>query len=106
MPIEGHIVIGEGERDEAPMLYIGERVIAMGIRDPYRVYSAADLAPGRSIVFAACGVTKGALREGVRFFRGGYRTHSVVMTRASNSVRFIDSVQMAEPPGPRGIRLY
>jgi fructose-1,6-bisphosphatase class II len=25
-PIEGTIVIGEGERDEAPMLYIGERV--------------------------------------------------------------------------------
>jgi fructose-1,6-bisphosphatase/sedoheptulose 1,7-bisphosphatase-like protein len=25
-PIDGTIVIGEGERDEAPMLYIGERV--------------------------------------------------------------------------------
>jgi fructose-1,6-bisphosphatase II len=83
-----------------------ERVMAMGISDPHRIYTAADLAPGRNIVFAACGVTKGALLEGVRFFRGGYRTHSVVMTRASNSVRFIDSVRMAEPPGPRGIRLY
>src|SRR5512135_148452 len=26
VPIDGTIVIGEGERDEAPMLYIGERV--------------------------------------------------------------------------------
>ena len=26
LPIDGTIVIGEGERDEAPMLYIGERV--------------------------------------------------------------------------------
>ena len=26
VPIDGRIVIGEGERDEAPMLYIGERV--------------------------------------------------------------------------------
>jgi len=26
LPLEGTIVIGEGERDEAPMLYIGERV--------------------------------------------------------------------------------
>ena len=26
LAIEGTIVIGEGERDEAPMLYIGERV--------------------------------------------------------------------------------
>ena len=26
MPISGKIVIGEGERDKAPMLYIGEKV--------------------------------------------------------------------------------
>jgi fructose-1,6-bisphosphatase II len=26
VPMHGHIVIGEGERDEAPMLYIGEKV--------------------------------------------------------------------------------
>ena len=26
LPIDGRVVIGEGERDEAPMLYIGERV--------------------------------------------------------------------------------
>jgi fructose-1,6-bisphosphatase II / sedoheptulose-1,7-bisphosphatase len=26
LPIDGTIVIGEGERDEAPMLFIGERV--------------------------------------------------------------------------------
>ena len=26
LPIKGHVVIGEGERDEAPMLYIGEQV--------------------------------------------------------------------------------
>jgi fructose-1,6-bisphosphatase II / sedoheptulose-1,7-bisphosphatase len=31
LPIDGTIVIGEGERDEAPMLYIGERVGAGGI---------------------------------------------------------------------------
>ena len=26
VPMDGTIVIGEGERDEAPMLYIGEKV--------------------------------------------------------------------------------
>ena len=26
VPIDGTIVIGEGERDEAPMLYIGEKL--------------------------------------------------------------------------------
>lgn len=30
MPIDGTVVIGEGERDEAPMLYIGEKVGAGG----------------------------------------------------------------------------
>ncbi|NVJ97632.1 MAG: class II fructose-bisphosphatase [Alphaproteobacteria bacterium] len=30
LPIEGTVVIGEGERDEAPMLYIGEKVGAGG----------------------------------------------------------------------------
>ncbi|HBY62356.1 MAG TPA: class II fructose-bisphosphatase [Solibacterales bacterium] len=83
-----------------------ERVKRMGIPDPKRIYRAQDLAPGDHLVFAATGVTKGALLEGVRFFRGGYRTHSIVMTSAANSVRFIDSVRQLEPAGPRGVRLY
>jgi fructose-1,6-bisphosphatase class II len=33
VPIDGTIVIGEGERDEAPMLYIGEKVGQMHARD-------------------------------------------------------------------------
>ena len=33
LPIDGTIVIGEGERDEAPMLYIGEKV-GMGAKGP------------------------------------------------------------------------
>ena len=36
VPMRGTIVIGEGERDEAPMLYIGEQVGA-GWRDGHRV---------------------------------------------------------------------
>lgn len=82
-----------------------DRIISMGIRDPRRIYSARDLAPGRNIVFAACGVTDGALLRGVRFFGQGCRTHAVVMTMATNKVRFVDTVHMDAPPGPRGIRL-
>jgi len=37
VPIAGTIVIGEGERDEAPMLYIGERV-GMGARQAERQF--------------------------------------------------------------------
>src|SRR5260221_1884656 len=33
VPIDGTIVIGEGERDEAPMLYIGEKVGQLHARD-------------------------------------------------------------------------
>ncbi len=32
LPIEGTVVIGEGERDEAPMLYIGEKVGSGGVK--------------------------------------------------------------------------
>ena len=83
-----------------------ERVEGMGISDPKRIYTAADLAPGKQIIFAACGVTQGALLNGVRFFGEGYRTHSLVMTMAKNSVSFLDTVHMYREPGRRGIRLY
>jgi fructose-1,6-bisphosphatase class II len=82
------------------------RVESMGIHDHKRIYSHKDLAPGNNIIFAACGVTAGALLNGVRFFRGGSRTHSLVLTRTSNKVRFIDAVHLDRPPGPRGVRLY
>ncbi len=36
MPIDGTIVIGEGERDEAPMLYIGEKVGLVHAKDSRR----------------------------------------------------------------------
>ena len=36
-----------------------ERVKRMGITDPHRVYSSEDLAPGKTIIFAATGVTGG-----------------------------------------------
>jgi fructose-1,6-bisphosphatase/sedoheptulose 1,7-bisphosphatase-like protein len=83
-----------------------ERCKRMGIKDTRRVYSARDLAPGKKIIFAACGVTEGTLLNGVRFFGGGCRTHTLVMTLPSNKVRFVDTVHLDGPPGPRGVRLY
>lgn len=83
-----------------------ERVERMGIRDCKKIYTARDLAPGHRIVFAACGVTGGTLLSGVRFFKEGSRTHTLVMTRAQNTVRFVDTVHLDRPPGPRGVRLY
>jgi fructose-1,6-bisphosphatase II len=83
-----------------------ERVERMGITDPKRIYTARDLAPGNQIIFAACGVTEGALLHGVRFFGDGCRTHSLVMTFSSKKVRFVDTVHMFQEPGRRGVRLY
>jgi fructose-1,6-bisphosphatase class II len=83
-----------------------ERVERMGIKDPKRIYTAADLAPGRQIIFAATGVTAGALLNGVRFFGQGCRTHTLAMTLESKQVRFVDTVHMTSDPGPRGVRLY
>src|SRR5271165_5647879 len=57
-----------------------ERLARMGIKDKNRVYEAEDLAPGKQLIFAATGVTDGALLKGVRFFGEGTRTSSVIMT--------------------------
>ena len=46
LPIDGVVVIGEGERDEAPMLYIGEQV---GTRKGPRVDIALDPLEGTTI---------------------------------------------------------
>jgi len=46
LPIDGTVVIGEGERDEAPMLYIGEEV---GTRDGAAVDIALDPLEGTTI---------------------------------------------------------
>lgn len=72
------------------------RIEKMGIKDKKRIYTAKDLAPGKHIVFAATGVTDGALMKGVRFFGEGTRTSSIVMTRHSGKVRFVESIHLAK----------
>src|SRR5437588_9526244 len=46
LPIDGTVVIGEGERDEAPMLFIGERV---GNRNGPKVDIAVDPLEGTTL---------------------------------------------------------
>jgi fructose-1,6-bisphosphatase II / sedoheptulose-1,7-bisphosphatase len=43
VPMDGTVVIGEGERDEAPMLFIGEKVGAAARNSAYQ-YPAVDIA--------------------------------------------------------------
>lgn len=70
----------------------------MGIADLKRSYRASDLASGESIIFAATGVTDGALMKGVRYFGGGIRTMSLVMQTEPHRIRFIDSIHVIDTP--------
>jgi len=72
-----------------------ERLAKAGFSDLDKVFTTEDLAPSPDIVLCATGVTDGALLEGVRFFGGGQRTQSLVMTsRNPRQVRFIDTVHV------------
>jgi fructose-1,6-bisphosphatase II len=77
----------------------------MGHGDEDRVYHTEDLAPGEQLVFAATGVTAGDLLQGVRYFGGGARTHSLVMAYQAKQVRFVDTVHMFDRDRPPSVRL-
>ena len=71
---------------------------AMGIRDTIKIYRTRELAPGRNLVFAACGVTDGDLLRGIRFTGDGVHTQSIVMTSMPARVRFIDTTHLENKP--------
>ena len=74
------------------------RLKEMGIDNPDRSYNAEELASGNTVLFAACGITPGTLMEGVRFFNGGARTQSLVISSQSKSARFVDTIHMFDEP--------
>jgi fructose-1,6-bisphosphatase II len=77
----------------------------MGHGDESRIYRTEDLASGQNLVFAATGVTEGDLLQGVRFFGGGARTHTLVMAYQTKTVRFVDTVHMFDRERPPSVRL-
>ena len=83
-----------GESKEANL----DRLKSMGINDPDKVYDAHELASGQTVLFAACGITSGNLMQGVRFFQGGARTQSLVISSQSQTARFVDTIHMAGQP--------
>lgn len=68
-----------------------ERARAMGIEDLDRIFTLDDLAKG-DVMFAATGVTSGDFLKGVRFFKGGAVTHSVVMRSRTGTIRYVESI--------------
>jgi fructose-1,6-bisphosphatase II len=91
--MQGRLVIDKPELEE--------RIARMGIKDGKKIYEAEDLAPGKQLIFAATGVTEGALLKGVRFFGEGTRTSSVILTLKTGRVRFIDSIHLDKGPDVR-----
>ncbi|MBW4690703.1 MAG: class II fructose-bisphosphatase [Lyngbya sp. HA4199-MV5] len=83
-----------GESKEANI----DRLKSMNITDPDKVYDAHELASGETILFAGCGITSGNLMEGVRFFGGGARTQSLVISNQSNTARFVDTIHLSGKP--------
>ncbi|MGL5079587.1 MAG: class II fructose-bisphosphatase [Waterburya sp.] len=74
------------------------RLTEMVINNPDKVYNAEELAGGETVLFAACGITPGTLMNGVRFFKGGARTQSLVISSQSKTARFVDTVHMFDQP--------
>ena len=68
-----------------------ERAKRMGITDLNRKYSMLEMAKG-DVMFAATGVTDGAMLKGVKRWPGGASTHSIVMRSATGTVRWIEAL--------------
>jgi fructose-1,6-bisphosphatase II / sedoheptulose-1,7-bisphosphatase len=83
-----------GESKEANI----ERLNSMNITDHDKVYDAHELASGQNVLFAGCGITSGNLMQGARFFKGGVRTQSLVISSQSKTARFVDTIHMNEQP--------
>ena len=83
-----------GESKEANL----ERMASMGITDPDKIYTAEELACGENVMFAASGITSSNWLEGVRFFGGGMRTQTLVISSQSKTARFVDTIHMTNNP--------
>jgi len=67
-----------------------ERVRSMGHADPKRCFTCEEMAKG-DVMFAATGVTSGAMLRGVSRRAGAAVTHSIVMRSHSGTVRYIEA---------------
>ena len=83
-----------GGQMQGQLLYEDDAQVArareMGLIDPHQIFNIMDMARG-DVMFAATGVTTGAMLKGVRRFGHGAMTHSVVMRSKSGTVRYIEA---------------
>ena len=77
------------------------RAQAVGINDFKKFYRTDDLAKPGNVMFAATGVTDGAMLPGVRRYAGGAKTYSIVMRSKSGTIRRIESTHNFDRKGER-----
>jgi fructose-1,6-bisphosphatase II / sedoheptulose-1,7-bisphosphatase len=65
-----------------------ERARRMGIEDPFKIFTHEEMAKG-DVLFAAAGVTDGAMLSGVRFTKQFIQTETLVMRSSTGTVREI-----------------
>ena len=83
-----------------------EKLKDYGLDDPEKKLDLDELIRGEDVVFAATGITPGETLHGVRYFRGGARTHTVVMSTEPRMIRFMDTICALEPDaGTQGFQL-
>ena len=69
------------------------RCLEMGIVDCNQVLQLDDMVKGDDCMFTSTAITESNLLNGLRYFGGGVRTHSISMRYKTGTVRFVDAVQ-------------
>ncbi len=77
-----------------------------GIEDPSKIFECEELASGQELLFAATGITDGDLFKGVRFFSGGLRTQTLVISSQSKTVRTVETIHIPEHGQGHSVRLH
>jgi len=82
------VKVWKSEKDDPNRL---KRLEAVGV-DVEKTYSEGELARGNVLVFAASGVTKGELLDGVRFIPGGAVVHSLCVRLPSGTLERSETI--------------
>src|SRR6185503_6928547 len=87
-----HAVMGIGGAPEGVLAAAALRCLGGGMRG--RLVMAKDGQAERLKKMGVTGVTDGAFMRGVRFFGGGMRTSSLLMSLGERHIRFVDTVHV------------
>lgn len=73
-----------------------KRCHEMGIVDVNQVLTLEDMVKGDDCMFTATAITNCNMLNGLRFFNGGVRTHTISARYKTGTVRFVDAIHNLE----------